>query len=93
MPNLRFPAKPSGEKNHKNWNLTAITALGPSLQAAFWISQGIVEVGIPGYCKMPLYIEPLDAVDKATAPFQRLITHFCLSKEIHQDWDACHCMV
>jgi hypothetical protein len=35
---------------------------------------------------MPIYIEPLGAVDKATAPFQRLITDSRLSNEIHQDW-------
>ena len=84
MPKSRFPAKPSWKNNHPSWNLTAKQALGPSL--ASWISQGIVEVGIPGYCKMPLYIEPLGAVDKATAPFQRLITDSRLSNEIHQDW-------
>ncbi len=35
---------------------------------------------------MPLYIELLGAVDKATAPFQQLITGSRLSNEIHQDW-------
>jgi hypothetical protein len=84
MPKTIFPAKPSWKRNHSSWNLKAKIALGPSL--ASWINQGIVEVGIPGLCRMPLYIEPLGAVDKATAPYQRIITDSRLSNEIHQDW-------
>jgi hypothetical protein len=47
MPKSQFPAKHSRKNNHPSWNLIAKHALGSSL--ASWISQGIVEVGIPGY--------------------------------------------
>ncbi len=71
MPKSQFPATFSWENNHPNWNLAAKQALKLSLSS--WISQGIVEVGIPGFCKIPLYIEPLGAVEKATASFQDLL--------------------
>jgi hypothetical protein len=54
--------------------------LGHSL--ASWINQGIVEVGI----QIPLYIVPLGAVHKVTAPYLRVITNSRLSNAIHQDW-------
>ena len=74
MPKSSFPAKPFWKPNYPSWNLVAKTALGPTLA-----TQGIVEVGIPGYHNLSLYTEPLGEVDKATAPFQRLLTNSQLS--------------
>ena len=67
MPKARFPLRPSRRPNHASWerNEAAKIALGPKF--ATWTWQGIVEM-VPWNCPLPLFIEPLGAVDKATAP-------------------------
>ena len=85
MPKPRFPLRASWRKNHSSWeqNLPARRALGPKF--AGWMAQGIVEV-IPAGCPLPLFIEPLGAVDKATDPFWRLILDARISNVFHDDW-------
>ena len=72
MPEPRLPLRHSRRPNHASWehNEAAKIALGPKF--ADWIVQGIVEM-IPRNCPLPLFIEPLGAVDKATDPLWRLI--------------------
>jgi hypothetical protein len=72
MPKPRFTFRPSVRPNHASWerNEAAKLALGPKF--ATWAWQGIVEM-VPRNCPLPLFIEPLGAVDKATDPFYRLI--------------------
>ncbi len=55
----------------------------PALPAATWIWQGVVEM-VPQGCPLPLFIEPLGAVVKATAPWWRLIPDARISNE-YQD--------
>jgi hypothetical protein len=68
MPKPRFALRPSRRPNHASWerNEAAKIALGPKF--ATWIWQGIVEM-VPPNCPLPLFIEPLGAVDKATPPW------------------------
>ncbi len=54
--------------------------VSPCPKFATWTWQGIVEM-IPMNCPLPLFIEPLGAVDKATAPWCRLILDARLSNE------------
>ena len=85
MPKPRFPLRPSRRSNHPSWerNEAAKLALGPKF--ATWTWQGIVEI-VPRNCPLPLFIEPLGAVDKATAPFWRLILDARLSNEYQDSW-------
>ena len=85
MPKSRFPLRPSRRPNHASWerNEAAKIALGPKF--ATWTWQGIVEM-VPRNCPLPLYIEPLGAVDKATAPWWRLILDARLSNELQDPW-------
>ena len=85
MPKPKFPLRPSWRKNHASWenNHEARRALGPKFAA--WMCQCIVEIVPPG-CPLPLFIEPLGAVDKATDPFWRLILDARLSNEHHDEW-------
>ena len=85
MPKPRFPMAPSRLPNHASWerNEAAKIALGPKF--ATWIWQGIVEI-VPRGCPLPLFIEPLGAVDKATSPFWRLILDARLSNEYQDPW-------
>ena len=75
---MRFPLLRSRRPNHASWerNVATKIALGPKV--ATWIWQGIVEI-VPRGCPLPLFIEPLGAVDKATSPFQRLILDASIS--------------
>ena len=50
-----------------------------------WIWQGIVEM-VPLNCPLPLFIEPLGAVDKATPPWWRLILDARISNEFQDAW-------
>jgi hypothetical protein len=85
MPKPRFPLRPSRRPNHASWerNEAAKIALGPKF--ATWIWQGIVEM-VPHNCPLPLFIEPLGAVDKATDPFYRLILDARISNEYQDPW-------
>ena len=85
MPKPRFPLRPSRRPNHASWerNEAAKIALGPKF--ATWTWQGIVEM-VPWNCPLPLFIEPLGAVDKATAPWWRLILDARLSNEFQDPW-------
>jgi hypothetical protein len=67
MPKPRLALRPSRRPNHASWerNEAAKIALGPKFTT--WIWQGIVEM-VPPNCPLPLFIEPLGAVDKATPP-------------------------
>jgi len=67
MPKPRLPLRHSRRPNHASWerNEAAKIAFAPTV--ATWIWQGIVEM-VPRGCPLPLFIEPLGAVDKATAP-------------------------
>jgi hypothetical protein len=85
MPKPRFPLRPLRRPNHASWerNEAAKIALGPKF--ATWIWQGIVEM-VPHNCPLPLFIEPLGAVDQATDPFWRLILDACISNEFQDPW-------
>jgi hypothetical protein len=85
MPKARFPLRPSRRPNHSCWerNEAAKIALGPKL--AVWSYQGVVE-WVPSNCPVPLFIEPLGAVDKATDPWWRLILDARISNEFHDSW-------
>ncbi len=41
---------------------------------------------VPLYCPLPLFIEPLGAVDKATPPWWRLILDARISNEFQDAW-------
>jgi hypothetical protein len=41
---------------------------------------------VPVGCPLPLFIEPLGAVDKATAPWWRLILDASISNEYQDPW-------
>ena len=70
MPKPRLTFCASRRPNHASWerNEAAKIAIGPKF--ATWTWQGIVEMVPHGcrVCRLPLFIEPLGAVDKATAP-------------------------
>ncbi len=85
MPKPRFPLRPSRRPNHASWekNEAAKIALGPKF--ATWTWQGICEM-VPRGCPLPLFIEPLGAVDKATDPFWRLILDARISNEYQDPW-------
>jgi hypothetical protein len=85
MPKPRFPLRPSRRPNHASWerNEAAKIAIGPKF--ATWAWQGIVEM-VPTHCPLPLFIEPLGAVDKATDPFWRLILDARISNEYQDPW-------
>ena len=85
MSKPRFPLRHSRLRNHASWerNEAAKIALGPKF--ADWIVQGIVEM-IPRNCPLPLFIEPLGAVDKATDPLWRLILDARYSNEFQDAW-------
>ncbi len=85
MPKPRFAFRPSARPNHPSWehDEAAKTALGPKF--ATWAWQGIVEM-VPRNCPLPLFIEPLGAVDKATDPFYRLILDARISNEYQDPW-------
>jgi hypothetical protein len=69
MPKPRLTLRPSRRPNHASWerNEAAKIALGPKF--AVWVWQGIVEM-VPWNCPLPLFIEPLGAVDKARDPHE-----------------------
>ena len=85
MPKPRLTFRHSARPNHASWerNEAAKIALGPKF--ATWAWQGIVEM-VPRNCPLPLFIEPLGAVDKATDPFHRLILDARLSNEFQDPW-------
>ena len=85
MPKPRLTLRPSRRPNHASWerNEAAKIALGPKF--AVWIWQGIVEM-VPLNCPLPLFIEPLGAVDKATPPWWRLILDARISNEFQDAW-------
>ena len=85
MPKPRLPLRHSRRPNHASWerNEAAKIALGPKF--AVWVWQGVVEV-VPRGCSLPLFIEPLGAVDKATAPWWRLILDARISNEFQDPW-------
>ena len=85
MPKPRLTFRASSRPNHASWerNEAAKIALGPKF--ATWTWQGIVEM-VPANCPLPLFIEPLGAVDKATAPWWRLILDARLSNEFQDPW-------
>ena len=85
MPKPRLALRPSRRPNHASWerNEAAKIALGPKF--ATWTWQGIVEMIPPG-CPLPLFIEPLGAVDKATPPWWRLILDARLSNLLQDPW-------
>ena len=85
MPKPRLPLRHSRRPNHASWerNEAAKIALGPKF--ATWIWQGVVEM-VPQGCPLPLFIEPLGAVDKATAPWWRLILDARISNEYQDPW-------
>ena len=85
MPKPRLALRPSRRPNHASWerNEAAKIALGPKF--ATWTWQGIVEMVPPGL-PLPLYIEPLGAVDKATPPWWRLILDARLSNLLQDPW-------
>ena len=85
MPKPRLTLRPSRRPNHSSWerNEAAKIALGPKF--ATWIWQGIVEM-VPRNCPLPLFIEPLGAVDKATPPWWRLILDARISNEFQDAW-------
>jgi hypothetical protein len=85
MSKSRLPLRPSRRQNHASWerNEAAKIALGPKF--ATWTWQGIVEI-VPRNCPLPLFIEPLGAVPKATDPFWRLILDARLSNEYQDSW-------
>ena len=85
MPKPRLPLRPSRRPNHASWerNEAAKIALGPKF--ATWTWQGIVEM-VPRNCPLPLFIEPLGAVDKATDPWWRLILDARISNEFQDPW-------
>ena len=78
---MRPPRRP----NHASWerNEASKIALGPKF--AVWVWQGIVEM-VPWNCPLPLFIEPLGAVDKATPPWWRLILDARISNEFQDAW-------
>jgi hypothetical protein len=79
MPKPRLTLRPSRRPNHASWerNEAAKVALAPKF--AVWVWQGIV-------CPLPLFIEPLGAVDKATPPWWRLILDARISNEFQDAW-------
>ena len=85
MPKPRLTLRPSRRPNHASWerNEAAKIALGPKF--AVWVWQGIVEM-VPWNCPLPLFIEPLGAVDKATPPWWRLILDARISNEFQDAW-------
>ena len=85
MSKPRLTLRPSRRSNHASWerNEAAKIALGPKF--ATWTWQGIVEM-VPSNCPLPLFIEPLGAVDKATAPWWRLILDARLSNAFQDPW-------
>ena len=85
MSKPRFPLRHSRRPNHSSWerNEAAKIALGPKFAA--WIVQGIAEM-VPRHCPLPLFIEPLGAVDKATDPWWRLILDARISNEYQDAW-------
>jgi len=85
VPKPRLPLRHSRRPNHASWerNEAAKIALGPKF--ATWIWQGVVEM-VPQGCPLPLFIEPLGAVDKATAPWWRLILDARISNEFQDPW-------
>ena len=85
MPKPRLAFQHSRRPNHASWerNEAAKIALGPKF--ATWTWQGIVEL-VPANCPLPLFIEPLGAVDKATAPWWRLILDARLSNAFQDPW-------
>ena len=85
MPKPRLVLRPSARPNHSSWerNEAAKIALGPKF--ATWTWQGIAEL-VPRNCPLPLFIEPLGAVDKATDPWWRLILDARISNEMQDPW-------
>jgi hypothetical protein len=85
MPKPRLPLLQSRKPNHASWerNEAAKIALGPKF--ATWTWQGIVEL-VPRNCPLPLFIEPLGAVDKATDPWWRLILDARISNDFQDPW-------
>jgi hypothetical protein len=45
---------------------------------------------VPRNCPLPLFIEPLGAVDKATQPWWRLILDARISNEFQDAWGVCY---
>jgi hypothetical protein len=85
MPKPLLPLRHSRRPNHASWDRheAAKIALGPKF--AMWIRQGVVEI-VPQGCPLPLFVEPLRAVDKATAPWWRLILDARISNEYQDPW-------
>jgi hypothetical protein len=85
MPKPRMPLRHSRRPNHSSWerNEAAKIALGPKY--ATWTWQGVVEI-VPRGCPLPLFIEPLGAADKATAPWWRLILDSRICNEYQDPW-------
>jgi hypothetical protein len=85
MPKPRLPLRHSRRPNHASWepNEAAKIALGPKF--ATWIWQGMVEM-VPRCCPLPLFVEPLGAVDNDTAPWWRLILDARISNEFQDPW-------
>ncbi len=85
MPKPRLPLRHSRSANHASWerNKAAKIALAPKF--ATWTWQSVVEI-VPRGCPLQLFIEPLGAIDKATAPWWRLILDARISNEFQDPW-------
>jgi hypothetical protein len=85
MPKPRFPLRPSRRPNHASLEKNEAAKIALSPKFATWTWQGICEM-VPRGCPLPLFIEPLGAVDKATDPFWRLILDARISNEYQDPW-------
>jgi hypothetical protein len=72
MPKPRLTLRPSRQPNHTSWERNEAVKIALGLKFAVWVWQGIVEM-VPWNCPLPLFIEPLGAVDKTTSPWWRIL--------------------
>ncbi len=67
MPKPLLTLCPSCHLNHSCWELNKAANFAIRPKLATWTWEGIVEM-VHCNCRLPLFIEPLGAVDKATDP-------------------------
>ncbi len=80
MPKQRLSLRHSSRPNHASWecNKAAKIALWPKFTT--WTWQGVAQM-VPQGCPFSLFIEPLGAVDKDTAPWWCLILDVSISNK------------
>jgi hypothetical protein len=85
MPRVSAPSQQTVLRNHPSWerNADAKRALGSVI--AKWLVSGVLEY-VAWNDRLPILLQPCEAVPKGTAPFYGLITNARYVNKLFSDW-------